>query len=115
MANERKAVRIEYEYDDGTIERAVGDHAESIRKTIDGQFVFGHIHGARYLGPTLKPVVARASQVIGTATVVKVGGGPMHLIMLGDHPFADYLDGLHVGDQFHEGDKVEIVIEEVKE
>lgn len=46
----RKAVRIEFEYDDGTILSAEGDHAEEVMKYLDRAQVMYVIHGASYTG-----------------------------------------------------------------
>jgi len=56
MSGERKVVRIEIEYDDGTIERATGDDASEIWRNVEGAFLMRHIHGMPYNGPKMKIV-----------------------------------------------------------
>lgn len=59
MANEhkhnpnRKAVRIEFEYDDGTILYAEGDHAEEVMQYLNSAQTMHAIHGANYRGRTM--------------------------------------------------------------
>jgi hypothetical protein len=53
---DKKVVRIEIEYEDGSGERAIGDDAEKIWQAINGGFVMNHIHGINYDGPQMKPV-----------------------------------------------------------
>ncbi len=52
-------IRIEYEYADGAIYRAVGDDAEAIRQQIDAAFVTQYLHGEEYSGPQLRKLVGR--------------------------------------------------------
>lgn len=54
--SERKVIRIEVEYDDGIVERAVGGDAEKIYSAINGAFFMRHIHGMPYKGPKMQPV-----------------------------------------------------------
>ena len=56
-------VRIEMEFSDGELLRAVGDDAEQIRKWIDGATVMGNIHGMGYKGPTMKQIAPPAGEV----------------------------------------------------
>lgn len=51
-----KCVRIEFEYDNGEIYRAVGEDAETIRKHIDSAETMNYIHGFKYTGPVCKLV-----------------------------------------------------------
>lgn len=54
--NERKIVRVEIEYEDGEMERAVGNDAAEIWKAVSGAFAFKQIHGMPYSGPKMKVV-----------------------------------------------------------
>ncbi len=49
-------IRIEAEYADGTIYRAVGEDAKQIMDHIDAAEVMNYIHGINYTGPTMQPV-----------------------------------------------------------
>lgn len=54
--SDKKIVRIEIEYDNGDVERATGDDAAEIWRSIESAFVMQHIHGMTYGGPKLIPV-----------------------------------------------------------
>jgi hypothetical protein len=54
--SERTAIRIEVEYDDGYLERAIGDDAQTIMDAIASAMTMNYIHGSSYNGPTMKPV-----------------------------------------------------------
>lgn len=54
--SEKKAVRVEVEWDDGTLERATGKDAAVIWDKIASAIVMDAIHGRPYNGPQLKPV-----------------------------------------------------------
>lgn len=77
MGTEATVVRIEYEYSDGSIKRAVGKDAETIAKLIDGMCVIESIHGRPYNGPSLQPVEPQE------LAALKAGGGSV--IELYDH------------------------------
>lgn len=49
--SEKKCVRIEIEYDDGTVEYQQGDAANQIMKWYHSCEVMNWIHGAHYDGP----------------------------------------------------------------
>lgn len=51
-----KAVRIEIEYEDGCIERAEGDDANEIVKSMGDAFAFRQNHGITYRGPQMRLV-----------------------------------------------------------
>lgn len=51
--NDKKAIRIEIEYDNGEVWRAEGKDAEQILNHWQGGEVMAHIHGARYSGPVM--------------------------------------------------------------
>ena len=53
---DKKVIRIEIEYDDGSMERATGKDATKIWSAIESGFVMRHIHGMPYDGPQMKPV-----------------------------------------------------------
>lgn len=52
----KKVIRIEMEYEDGEISRAVGEDASEIWKQIEGMIVMESIHGRPYTGPKMVPV-----------------------------------------------------------
>jgi len=45
MSDDKKIVRVELEYDDGSIHRLTGDDAEKWLEAANGQAVMSHIHG----------------------------------------------------------------------
>ena len=49
--NIKKAIRIEIQYDDGTVDFAEGDAAEQIKNWYNNAEVMYCIHGATYKGP----------------------------------------------------------------
>jgi hypothetical protein len=56
MSDVVRAVRIEVEYSDGVVERAVGDDAAEIWRAIQSSFTLQYIHGMTYNGPKLQRV-----------------------------------------------------------
>ena len=52
----KEIVRLEIEYSDGSIERAIGKDAAEIWKRIEGMIVLSSIHGMPYTGPKLQLV-----------------------------------------------------------
>lgn len=59
MSERPKCVRIEMEYDDGSLYRATGEDAQKIKASIDSAFVMEAIHGAEYRGPQMQKVERR--------------------------------------------------------
>jgi len=60
MSKQRKAIRIEIEYDDGTIEFAEGDAAAAIKGWYDGGEQMLCVHGGVYRGPKFQERKATA-------------------------------------------------------
>jgi hypothetical protein len=56
MAEARAVVRIEVEFADGRVMRAVGPDADAIHRAYEGAIVLETIRGRPYRGPTMKLV-----------------------------------------------------------
>jgi len=54
--SDEKCIRIEMEYENGKVFRAVGDEAEKINKWIGNATLLQYLHGAPYKGPVMKEV-----------------------------------------------------------
>ncbi len=55
-----KAVRIEIEYEDGTIKRAIGDDADAICQWQIDAVMFQGNHGILYNGPVMQEITEKA-------------------------------------------------------
>jgi len=54
--SDKKAVRVEVEWDDGTLERATGQDAAIIWDKVAAAIIMEAIHGRPYNGPILQRV-----------------------------------------------------------
>jgi len=66
MSDEKKAVRIEMEFDDGTVQRLTGEQAQKWLDAANGQAVMGWAHGMEF--PQFDWEVARFTNEAETET-----------------------------------------------
>ena len=68
----KKAVRIEAEFDDGELIRATGENAATLWDSIQGAFAMEHIHGRPYQGPQLETVCEGGKVMNKTVEIFEV-------------------------------------------